>query len=198
LVERTTNNFRFPGQYFIEETGLYYNWWRWYENEMGRYIQIDLLNKYKIQKYSFLFSRIVESIHLYILNYYNILFYYVKQTTNYNFLHATNVDLIAEGLIKVRTNMDSKRLHTYLYSNANPILYCDNSGLGVSGPWGTLPWFLEPPYCPFYQLATWIHCFFECRKEKCQPFAECSLNCVYEFYKGWNNPMYPLPDFQRL
>jgi len=41
LVERTTNNFRFPGQYFIEETGLYYNWWRWYKNQMGRYLQQD-------------------------------------------------------------------------------------------------------------------------------------------------------------
>lgn len=30
LVERITNNFRFPGQYFIEDTGLYYNWWRWF------------------------------------------------------------------------------------------------------------------------------------------------------------------------
>jgi len=41
LVERTTNNFRFPGQYFIEETGLYYNWWRWYGTNISRYIQTD-------------------------------------------------------------------------------------------------------------------------------------------------------------
>jgi len=41
LVERTTNNFRFPGQYFIEETGLYYNWWRWYGSEVGRYMEKD-------------------------------------------------------------------------------------------------------------------------------------------------------------
>jgi len=45
LVERTTNNFRFPGQYFIEETGLYYNWWRWYKFNIGSYLQIDLLGK---------------------------------------------------------------------------------------------------------------------------------------------------------
>ncbi|MCX7944836.1 MAG: hypothetical protein N2746_10060 [Deltaproteobacteria bacterium] len=37
LVERTKNSFRFPGQYFIEEAGLYYNWWRWYKSEVGRY-----------------------------------------------------------------------------------------------------------------------------------------------------------------
>jgi len=41
LAERTTNNFRFPGQYFIEETGLYYNWWRWYKSEVGRYNSKD-------------------------------------------------------------------------------------------------------------------------------------------------------------
>ncbi|MCX7944838.1 MAG: RHS repeat-associated core domain-containing protein [Deltaproteobacteria bacterium] len=42
-MHRTKTNFRFPGQYYIEETGLYYNWWRWYKSEAGRYIQIDLL-----------------------------------------------------------------------------------------------------------------------------------------------------------
>ncbi len=47
MVERTINNFRFPGQYYIEETGLYYNWWRWYEREVGRYVEFDkiLLNE---------------------------------------------------------------------------------------------------------------------------------------------------------
>jgi len=36
-----TNNLRFPGQYFDEETRLHYNWNRYYEPETGRYTQVD-------------------------------------------------------------------------------------------------------------------------------------------------------------
>jgi RHS repeat-associated protein len=39
--ESIENNFRFPGQYYISETGLYYNWWRWYKSETGRYMEVD-------------------------------------------------------------------------------------------------------------------------------------------------------------
>jgi RHS repeat-associated protein len=36
-----TNNFRFPGQYYDEETGLHYNYFRDYKPEIGRYIEAD-------------------------------------------------------------------------------------------------------------------------------------------------------------
>ncbi len=36
-----TNNLRFPGQYFDEETGLHYNYFRDYDPTTGRYIQPD-------------------------------------------------------------------------------------------------------------------------------------------------------------
>ena len=36
-----TNNFRFPGQYYDAETGLNYNWHRYYDPETGRYITAD-------------------------------------------------------------------------------------------------------------------------------------------------------------
>jgi RHS repeat-associated protein len=35
------NNLRFPGQYYDQETGTYYNWHRFYDPETGRYLSAD-------------------------------------------------------------------------------------------------------------------------------------------------------------
>jgi RHS repeat-associated protein len=35
------NKLRLPGQFFDEETGLYYNWHRYYSPETGRYVSAD-------------------------------------------------------------------------------------------------------------------------------------------------------------
>jgi RHS repeat-associated protein len=40
-VETVKNNLRFPGQYFDYETGLHYNWHRFYDPETGRYVSAD-------------------------------------------------------------------------------------------------------------------------------------------------------------
>ena len=40
-TEFITNNLRFPGQYYDEETGLHYNFQRYYDPEIGRYISVD-------------------------------------------------------------------------------------------------------------------------------------------------------------
>ncbi|MDY0212235.1 MAG: RHS repeat-associated core domain-containing protein [Desulfuromonadaceae bacterium] len=40
---KVTCNLRFPGQYFDAESGLHYNWHRYYEPKSGRYITLDPL-----------------------------------------------------------------------------------------------------------------------------------------------------------
>jgi len=40
-VEGITNNLRFPGQYYDQETGLHYNWLRYYDPATARYLSTD-------------------------------------------------------------------------------------------------------------------------------------------------------------
>jgi len=41
VVSDLGNNFRFPGQYYDAETGLYYNYFRYYDPNTGRYLRAD-------------------------------------------------------------------------------------------------------------------------------------------------------------
>jgi len=40
-VETVSNNFRFPGQYYDAESGLHYNYFRYYDSSTGRYLRED-------------------------------------------------------------------------------------------------------------------------------------------------------------
>jgi RHS repeat-associated protein len=41
LSSTVINNLRFPGQYFDNETGLYFNYHRYYDPRTGRYLKVD-------------------------------------------------------------------------------------------------------------------------------------------------------------
>jgi RHS repeat-associated protein len=43
ITGTAANNLRFPGQYFLIEAGLHYNWHRHYDPTIGRYLQADPL-----------------------------------------------------------------------------------------------------------------------------------------------------------
>lgn len=40
-TQTVTINLRFPGQYFDKESGLHYNWRRFYDPKLGRYMSPD-------------------------------------------------------------------------------------------------------------------------------------------------------------
>ncbi len=41
LIDTIENNLRFPGQYYDDETGLHYNYHRYYDPDTGRYLTAD-------------------------------------------------------------------------------------------------------------------------------------------------------------
>ncbi len=47
ITGTATNNMRFPGQYFLVESGLAYNWHRHYDPTLGRYLQADPLRVHR-------------------------------------------------------------------------------------------------------------------------------------------------------
>jgi RHS repeat-associated protein len=192
---------RFPGQYYDEETGLHYNWHRYYKPEWGRYVEADPLNIATIQipptspirmpvnrfSYSIILSpkAIMRDVNqLFIL--------FVSDKKFYSgTLMAQMKKNILTPMILIYTQ-HPPFLNLFLYVVNNPLNYVDPSGKGVKGPWGNLPWFLEPPYCPFYQMGAWYLCWEECEEKKCKRKG-CITQCVWEYYQGTGNPMYPLP-----
>jgi RHS repeat-associated protein len=53
IINQVTNNLRLPGQYYDAETGLHYNFQRYYAPELGRYLQTDPIYKDSLNLYQY-------------------------------------------------------------------------------------------------------------------------------------------------
>jgi RHS repeat-associated protein len=60
-VEGITNNLRFPGQYYDEETGLHYNWLRYYDPGTGRFLSTDPFRQ-GLNLYAYCFNNPISQI----------------------------------------------------------------------------------------------------------------------------------------
>jgi RHS repeat-associated protein len=108
------NPLRLPGQYEDAETGLYYNWFRYYEPEIGRYLTVDPL--------SMAFTQILSQIELNNL---------VKALPN---VSPSDVDqfIIANLLYAIRL-ANPQRNDPYSYVISNPITWIDPFGMAIPG-----------------------------------------------------------------
>jgi RHS repeat-associated protein len=116
-VETVVNSLRFPGQYYDEETGLFYNYHRYYDPKIGRYLKEDSLNLGAINGSELIIHELYEI--------------FINQKTRL-YGNQIGVDRAIGNWLKVLLFRDliysPLRLNYYFYSNSNPTNNMDPLG----------------------------------------------------------------------
>lgn len=123
---------RFPGQFYDSETGLYYNYYRDYDPEIGRYIQSDPIGITRDYSNPQMQIAVAQGINL------------QRATEDGNLA----VHFMGQLGFKINTAIALDINHLYGYALQNPVSFSDRFGLDPVDRPGTHPGVEEPAVCP--------------------------------------------------
>jgi RHS repeat-associated protein len=171
-VETIENNLRFPGQYEDTETGLYYNWNRYYDTETGRYNRTDPLSISKIQllKQNYRTSKYLNKLYKYSQETPSVQNQYLYVINNPNIYsdHSGNIIFCATAAAGYLT-------YTAVYAVGDLIF--------MGAVWMATKYIAEtrqPPPLPPYRPGPYEQCMNRCKIKRCdQPIMRklCYLKC---------------------
>lgn len=154
------NNFRFPGQYYDSESGLYYNMMRDYDPEIGRYIEPDPIGQWgDVNLYAYVGNNPVNAIDpegLFLLKYHEE----ITRRALEPFFTKTEINII----IAANKGQD-------IFGFYKPQFHYDNNGIKASRE--------------YYLSQLQIALFSEDRLEALQAFGR-ALHTTQDFYSHSN------------
>jgi RHS repeat-associated protein len=107
------SNLRLPGQYFDEKTGLHYNWFRYYDSDLGRYLRIDPL---RLSQRKIAIQRIINDI----------------RESSRNGKNGKSIRLLLVANLFYRYELYNIQAHDlYAYVQNNPVTWIDPFGLSA-------------------------------------------------------------------
>jgi RHS repeat-associated protein len=145
-VGTVENNLRFAGQYYDSETGLHYNYHRYYDPKLGRYLRADPYSLSSVNNNGLVFNRLFENqirkkelldeLRGYNANSYkSVLAYSYKNKLISDFLYLP------------------QRQNAYSYVHNNPINLIDSTGY----------------------FADYVNCVFDCKLKLTLRISACSV-----------------------
>jgi RHS repeat-associated protein len=157
ITGSASNNLRFPGQYFLIESGLDYNWYRHYDETLGRYIQPDpvgdatLLAKASMNAEASTLSSDVG----------------VQEHEKLTIPSTAMLPINAKDAISRELSEFGDGSSIYAYARSTPLLKTDRMGLAAAGPYTRIPHFSASQQCSATQ------------HELCDLMGQVGATCVY-------------------